>query len=85
MPDWQRMFVDRGVAFAAAPGDAVALTQILRHATGHRAELAAMGDRGQQLIAREWNYETQFAPVLEEIERQSGASKLPKSPGERVG
>ncbi|MFL5563194.1 MAG: glycosyltransferase, partial [Gemmatimonadaceae bacterium] len=84
MPDWQRMFVEPGVAFAAAPGDIASLTRILRHAMEHRTELAAMGETGQELIAREWNYETQFGRVLEEIERQSGASKLPKSADERV-
>ena len=78
MPDWQRMFVDRGVAFAADPEDTTALTRILRHAAEHREELAAMGERGQQLIVREWNYETQFGRVIDEIERQSGAPKLPK-------
>lgn len=69
LPDWRELFVDRGVAFAADPGDVDGLARVLRHAMEHRAELEAMGERGRRLVSAEWNYEIQFRPVLDAMAR----------------
>lgn len=69
MPDWKELFVDRGVAFASDPGDVETLAARLRHAQDHRTEIAAMGARGRQLVETEWNYETQFRPVADAMQR----------------
>ena len=75
MPDWQRLFVDRGLAFAADPNDADDLARVLRLAVERRDELARMGELGRELVQREWNYETQFRPVRELMERGALAAR----------
>jgi glycosyltransferase involved in cell wall biosynthesis len=64
LPDWVHIFVREGVAWACDASKVDSLVRILDGALGDRTAVAAMGERGRQLVLERWNYETQFAPVL---------------------
>ena len=64
LPDWRAMFVEPGYARACDPGSAASIAQAVRWYIEHPAEAQAARSRGRQRILDEWNYETQFAPVL---------------------
>jgi hypothetical protein len=66
-PDWGGLFVDPGHARECDPNDPGSIAAAIRWFYHHPAETAAMGRSGQQRIREEWNYERQFAPVLERI------------------
>jgi len=64
LADWRAEFVDPGVALACDPRDAESIATALAWAATHRGELCAIAARGRQRLLADWNYETQFAPVL---------------------
>ena len=66
-PDWRKMFVDTGFARSCNPEDAESIAEALRWYVGNAARARQMGEDGRQRILSEWNYETQFAPVLQAI------------------
>jgi hypothetical protein len=66
-PDWSGLFVAPGHARECNPDDPDSIAAAIRWFYHHPAETAAMGRAGQQRIREEWNYEKQFAPVLERI------------------
>ncbi|MEI8342824.1 MAG: glycosyltransferase [Verrucomicrobiota bacterium] len=65
---WEEMFVAPGYAKSCDPSDVEAIADALRWFYEKPAEAAAMGRAGQQRTREEWNYERQFAPVLERIQ-----------------
>jgi glycosyltransferase involved in cell wall biosynthesis len=68
LPEWHELFVAPGYGRSCNPADAASIANALRWFVDHRAESRQMAERGRQRILRDWNYETQFAPVLERIE-----------------
>ena len=64
LPDWRATFVAPGVALACDPRDAASIGDAFVWAQEHREALAQMARRGWQRLEEDWNYETQFAPVL---------------------
>ena len=69
LPDWKSLFVEPGYGLACHPDDPSSIAQAVRWFVEHPEQTREMGERGRQRVLREWNYETQFAPVLAEIER----------------
>jgi len=69
LPDWRRMYVDPGYALACNPGDPESIAAALRWFADNRETMQRMGGSGRRRIVAEWNYETQFRPVFEEITR----------------
>jgi glycosyltransferase involved in cell wall biosynthesis len=67
LPDWRRLYVEPGYGLACDPGDPESIAAALRWFLEHPGETRAMGERGRRRIAAEWNYETQFAPVLRQM------------------
>ena len=67
MPDWQAMFVTPGYAIACDIENVDSLVAALRWYSDDPARRQSMGERGRQRVLTEWNYETQFAPVLRMI------------------
>jgi glycosyltransferase involved in cell wall biosynthesis len=65
LPDWRKVYVEPGYGLACDPDDPDSIAAALRWFLDHPEERRAMGDRGRQRILKEWNYETQFTPVLE--------------------
>lgn len=72
---WKEIFVAPGYAKACDPNDAGGIASTLRWFHENWEEAAAMGRAGQQQVREEWNYEQQFAPVLERIQRSFTPSK----------
>jgi glycosyltransferase involved in cell wall biosynthesis len=66
---WREMYVAPGYGLACQPDDPRSIAQALRWFLEHPTELRAMGELGRQRIAHDWNYETQFRPVLAGLER----------------
>lgn len=64
-PDWRAMFADVDMGLSCDPGDPASIATALRWFLEHPDEMRAMGERGRQRILADWNYETQFQPVLE--------------------
>jgi glycosyltransferase involved in cell wall biosynthesis len=71
LPDWREMYVDPGYALACNADDPRSVTDAFRWLLAHPQEMRAMGERGRQRIAADWNYETQFARVLERLTQVS--------------
>jgi glycosyltransferase involved in cell wall biosynthesis len=72
-PEWIKMYVDAGCALACDAKDPDSIAAALRWIYEHPTEAQAMGERGRQRILGDWNYESQFQPVIEFLE-QSGAN-----------
>ena len=68
LPEWRKTFVDPVYCLACDPDDPKSIAEALRWFLEHPEETRAMGERGRQRILQEWNYERQFAPVLERLE-----------------
>lgn len=67
LPDWRALYVEEGCGLACDPDNPQSIAAALQWFLDHPAELREMGERGRRRIAAEWNYETQFRPVLERM------------------
>jgi glycosyltransferase involved in cell wall biosynthesis len=88
VPDWRRMFIDPGYAVGCDPQDVNNLVAAVSQLHRNRQETASMGERGRKRILSQWNYETQFAPVLGLMNNASVTSAIrlkQTTPGETVG
>ena len=65
LEDWRETFVRPGYALACDPRDAASIAAALGSARSERPAMQAIAERGWQRLQDDWNYETQFAPVLE--------------------
>jgi glycosyltransferase involved in cell wall biosynthesis len=73
LPDWREMFVNPGHGLACDPEDPASIARALRQLAENPEHMRAMGERGRQRIIAEWNYETQFSPVLSSLENGATA------------
>jgi glycosyltransferase involved in cell wall biosynthesis len=73
LPEWQAAYVHPGYALSCDPDDPSSIAEALRWFLEHPRERRSMAERGRQRIASEWNYETQFAPVYQQL-NPSGAT-----------
>lgn len=62
--EWRKMFVAPGYGVACHPTDAASIAAAVRPLVDDPGRAIAMGTAGRARVAQEWNYETQFAPVL---------------------
>jgi glycosyltransferase involved in cell wall biosynthesis len=69
LPEWRDAFAAPGYAVACDPRDPVSLANALHWLAEHPEETRTMGERGRQQIARSWNYESQFEPVMACLDR----------------
>jgi glycosyltransferase involved in cell wall biosynthesis len=67
LPGWRETFADAGFGRACDPAAPASIAAELRWLLEHPAERLAMGERGRQRVALDWNYDHQFAPVLARI------------------
>lgn len=67
LPEWKKMFVEPGYGLACDPADPESIAKALRWFVEYPEETRQMGGRGRERILREWNYETQFKPVIERM------------------
>jgi len=64
LPSWRETFADAGFGRVCDPESPGSLAAALRWFLEHPGERIAMGERGRQRVAADWNYDHQFAPVL---------------------
>jgi glycosyltransferase involved in cell wall biosynthesis len=64
-PEWQRMYEEPGYGRACDPGNTSSIVAAVRSFIAMPDRGRAMGEAGRQRVLSEWNYETQFAPVLQ--------------------
>jgi len=64
-PEWRATFVEPGYGLGCTPDDPDSIGAALRWFLAHPDDLRAMGKRGQQRVATDWNYHNQFTPVLQ--------------------
>lgn len=69
LPEWEAMFVHPGYGLSCDPGNPRSIAEAIARLDNEPGEAATMGERGARRIAEDWNYETQFTPVLAEVER----------------
>ena len=67
LPDWKQMYVEPGYGLACNPEDANSIADVLRWYLEHPREMKDMGERGRKKILHEWNYETQFEVVKNQM------------------
>jgi glycosyltransferase involved in cell wall biosynthesis len=65
LPSWRQLYVDASYGLVCDPDDPASIAAALLWFLEHPDDQRAMGERGRQRVATEWNYEHQFAPVLE--------------------
>jgi glycosyltransferase involved in cell wall biosynthesis len=70
LADWEEMFVAPGYAVACDPSQQQSLEAALRWFIEHPEETRAMGAKGHQRILSEWNYEAQFQPAFDVLQRK---------------
>ncbi len=71
-PDWRSTFVDAGFGASCDPASSASIAKALSRWLADPAARAAMGERGRQKIASDWNYEASFAPVLSLLSGPAG-------------
>ena len=76
LPEWRSTFVEAGYAIACDPSSVDSIATTLRMAAESREDLRAISARGQARLQEDWNYETQFAPVLSEMLGENTVSTL---------
>lgn len=64
LADWRELYVQNGYALACDPEDPASIADALRQMIKDPVRMRDMGERGRQKVQAEWNYESQFAPVL---------------------
>ena len=69
LPDWKEMFVRGGYGLACDSEHAESIAGALGWFLGHPKEMREMGERGRQKILSEWNYDRQFQPILEVLNK----------------
>jgi glycosyltransferase involved in cell wall biosynthesis len=67
MPGWREIVVEPGYGLACVAEEPQSIASAIAWWLAHPEEMRAMGERGRARIAADWNYETQFAPVLERL------------------
>lgn len=69
LPDWRKLFVEPGYALACDIENSQSIAEAVRWYLDHPVEMQHMGERGRQRIISNWNYESQFSPILERISK----------------
>jgi hypothetical protein len=66
-PQWQRLYQASGCAVDCDPTDAHSIAAAIRPLCEQPDLAVRMGELGHARILADWNYETQFAPVLDAL------------------
>lgn len=61
--EWNRTFVDRGLARACNPDVARSVAEAMTWFAEHADQTRTMGEAGRRLVTEHWNYDAQFAAV----------------------
>jgi glycosyltransferase involved in cell wall biosynthesis len=67
LPDWRATFVDPGYALACDPTDGDSIASAFVWAAEHRDAARGIASRGFDRLRADWNYESQFEPIVREM------------------
>ena len=67
-PDWKETFVDTGHAIACDPNNSGSIQNALSELLTDPKQRRIMGARNRRKILDDWNYDTAFAPIINEME-----------------
>jgi glycosyltransferase involved in cell wall biosynthesis len=67
LPDWRATFVEPGYALACDPTDGDSIASAFMWATEHRDATREIASRGFERLRADWNYESQFEPIVREM------------------
>ena len=67
LPEWTALFVEPGYALACDPGDAQSLAAAVARLDADPEDARRRGEQGARRVVEQWNYESQFAPVMAAI------------------
>lgn len=67
LPEWREEYVETGYALSCRLEQPESIANTVGEFLEDREKMRAMGERGRQKIISDWNYERQFAPVLERM------------------
>jgi spore maturation protein CgeB len=65
LSDWKEMYVEPGYSLACNIDDPEDIVTVLQWYLTHPKEMRVMGEAGRRRNLDEWNYEYQFAPVMD--------------------
>jgi glycosyltransferase involved in cell wall biosynthesis len=74
LPDWRAMFVEPGYGWSCDPDDPESIAASIRRFLENPDEMRRMAEVGRQRILSDWNYESQFQPVLDRMEASQTSS-----------
>jgi glycosyltransferase involved in cell wall biosynthesis len=67
LEDWRSVYIDEGYGLACDPTNPDSIVCAVNWFLCNREEMRSMGRRGRARTMSEWNYETQFAPVMKAL------------------
>lgn len=73
--EWRGFLGDKCIGMFCDPESPTDIAQAVEALYNDRKKLADMATRGRELVEKEWNYDTQFKPVLDRIEGLLKAKK----------
>ena len=68
LPAWRQTYAEPGFAQVCDPADPASIARTLKPWIDSAAARQEAGEKGRQKILSDWNYERQFAPVLQRLE-----------------
>jgi len=69
LPDWKQLYIEPGYGLACDPDDPASIATQLRWYYENPEIMRSMGEQGRQRIIKEWNYETQFSAVKNQLDK----------------
>jgi glycosyltransferase involved in cell wall biosynthesis len=69
LPEWTSLYVGPGYAMACNPEQPISIERAIRSLIDRPERMRAMGELGRQRVQKDWNYDIQFAPVFDELNR----------------
>lgn len=67
LPNWKKFYVEPGYGLACDPENPESIERALRWFLENPEEAKRMGEEGRRRVLRDWNYDTQFQPVLRRL------------------
>jgi glycosyltransferase involved in cell wall biosynthesis len=71
LPDWRETYVNPGYGLACDPSSPESIAQKVGWYLEHPEETRRMGEAGRRRVLERWNYEQQFRPVADLLQRWS--------------
>lgn len=71
LPEWRKAYVEPGYGLACAPEDPASIAAAVGWYLDNPERMRSMGEAGRKRVLDEWNYETRFEPILQELRSEA--------------